>query len=744
MNKVNSQQFKFHAKYPRLDYSAQCLNVQQFRTVSVGELCQETVSHGRALIVAKELAQEPSLDTSLNIAAALSRQGLKVDVLCCATKKSEVKRWVDGLARLLKSDESLSIDIKFLSRLQPILNSPAADLLSDSYHLYVWFKEVSGNYSIVYSIENSELLYYILLARKVLLKFTFPKFIVFSRSLYEFDLIKHSLPMLAPAELNLQYVQREVVGMCDCFLSNSDHLLNWLNEANSNRAPLAHFDPPVAQSTVKVMSFDDTRSLKVLVLSDSFQRVEFLLTIQALLSDEVEVLELEFCMITPTKGLVPSRDVKKALDSLSARGHAVDSIGHLKTDWTAWVDRILSVDIVIIPCIEAIPACLVSLIRQADVKLLENGLFEDPEQGYQLRTFNHNPGRIVTYLTDALTSLTLSKLKSDHLSFRNFSDTIYRNECGSRFAEPDASRKLGKAHSLTVSVCIAHYNRPKLIKRAVNSILGQSQACLEIIIVDDGSTDRDATQVLDELSSRKEKIPIRVIRQKNAYLGASRNRALAEAKGDYVLFMDDDNEAKPEEIECFVRAAVTSQADILTCLSDVFMGSSPKKTKIQIQRALYVGPNISIASVSNPYGDSNMFAKADSLISIGGFSEHYKVGRDDLEMFVRAQRNGLRIELIPESLYYYRLSENRMRMSHLNLYAGHARVLASLTVSLSQEDSMMIRYGQGLGYAAGPWGVSMREVERRTRLVERVRLLVAKYPTLYHAIARIRVVFRGD
>ncbi len=65
----------------------------------------------------------------------------------------------------------------------------------------------------------------------------------------------------------------------------------------------------------------------------------------------------------------------------------------------------------------------------------------------------------------------------------------------------------------------------------------------------------------------------RLIRQKNLYLGASRNALAREARGDYILFMDDDNVAKPHELATFARVARHTDGDVFTCLLDMFEGN---------------------------------------------------------------------------------------------------------------------------------------------------------------------------
>lgn len=91
-----------------------------------------------------------------------------------------------------------------------------------------------------------------------------------------------------------------------------------------------------------------------------------------------------------------------------------------------------------------------------------------------------------------------------------------------------------------ISVVIPLYNKEKEIARAIGSVLKQSVLPLEVVIVNDGSTDRGP-----EIARGMGSPLIRVIDQLNAGVSVARNRAVAEAQGDYIAFMDGDDEWRP-------------------------------------------------------------------------------------------------------------------------------------------------------------------------------------------------------
>lgn len=116
-----------------------------------------------------------------------------------------------------------------------------------------------------------------------------------------------------------------------------------------------------------------------------------------------------------------------------------------------------------------------------------------------------------------------------------------------------------------VSVIIPCYNAEKNLMQCIESICSQTLEQMEIICVDDGSTD----STLEILHSYQEKDPrIRVIQQKNAGAGAARNVGLDCASGEYLSFLDADDFFEPDMLEKAVAAAEKWQADYIVFHAD--------------------------------------------------------------------------------------------------------------------------------------------------------------------------------
>lgn len=111
-----------------------------------------------------------------------------------------------------------------------------------------------------------------------------------------------------------------------------------------------------------------------------------------------------------------------------------------------------------------------------------------------------------------------------------------------------------------VSIIIPLYNRKHLISRCVKSVCNQTYPHLEIIVVDDGSTDKP-DDVLAELACDER---VKVLRKPNGGVSSARNAGIDAAQGEYIMFLDSDDAMLPMAVEWCVREAENSSADCVT------------------------------------------------------------------------------------------------------------------------------------------------------------------------------------
>ena len=113
-----------------------------------------------------------------------------------------------------------------------------------------------------------------------------------------------------------------------------------------------------------------------------------------------------------------------------------------------------------------------------------------------------------------------------------------------------------------ISVLMLTYNREALVPRAIDSILSQTYRDFEFIIVDNGSADHSG-QIADDYALQDNRI--KVIHRKRGNIGAGRNTALDEARGDYITFIDDDDWAEPDFLKFLLGLIQENAADVAIC-----------------------------------------------------------------------------------------------------------------------------------------------------------------------------------
>ncbi len=186
----------------------------------------------------------------------------------------------------------------------------------------------------------------------------------------------------------------------------------------------------------------------------------------------------------------------------------------------------------------------------------------------------------------------------------------------------------------TISVILPTRDRCRRLKLALSSALGQQQVELEVVVVDDGST--DATQ---EVVSAIEDPRLRLIRnQVSKGAGAARNRGAAEARGEWLAFLDDDDLWAPDKLHHQLAALSDTGRGwayggdvIINPQLQVVDGSPPPP------------PNDVVAAMERydavPGGSSSVVVSADLFDRLGGFDPTL-VTSEDWDMWIRLGRDG--------------------------------------------------------------------------------------------------------
>jgi len=111
-----------------------------------------------------------------------------------------------------------------------------------------------------------------------------------------------------------------------------------------------------------------------------------------------------------------------------------------------------------------------------------------------------------------------------------------------------------------ISIIVPVYNVEEYLSSCVDSIMNQGELCLEIILVDDGSTDRSG-EIAGQYANKDNRI--KVIHRENGGASAARNTGLEIAQGEYIVFVDSDDWVKKDSLCALFREAVRYQADVV-------------------------------------------------------------------------------------------------------------------------------------------------------------------------------------
>ncbi|MBL7714770.1 MAG: glycosyltransferase family 2 protein [Bdellovibrionales bacterium] len=222
------------------------------------------------------------------------------------------------------------------------------------------------------------------------------------------------------------------------------------------------------------------------------------------------------------------------------------------------------------------------------------------------------------------------------------------------------AKKVGKKKAKSsIAVCIAHRNRPHFLEIALHSLFSQTYRPDEIIVVDDASDMTSAKAYLNEL----EGLPgIQVIRQpKRKGPEAARNLAARIARSEFLLFMDDDNVAKPNEVEVLLDVQARTKADVLVCGLDRFFGdAADAHLTSKVHRWLPTSGDLNQALMLSPIGDTNSLFRKATFLELNGFDENPEFAWEDFDLFLRAILAGKNFQTCPEALCWYRRhAENR-------------------------------------------------------------------------------------
>lgn len=226
-----------------------------------------------------------------------------------------------------------------------------------------------------------------------------------------------------------------------------------------------------------------------------------------------------------------------------------------------------------------------------------------------------------------------------------------------------------------VSIIVPMYNAERYIGEAIKSVLDQTYPHFELIIVDDASTDRSVEIIRSFNDDRIQLIQ----HDKNRGPGAARNTAIEAAQGDWIAILDADDQWLPQRLEKLMRIALEAGEEYFIADDLLLTFDTPSGLKVWGSSwKIYYKFNC-----NGKFKDLNLeefaqlgFPVIKPLIPLKKvknsdirFPEDIYFG-EDLYFWIRLLKNGLKLRLVCESLYLYRitsgsLTANPNRFEHL-------------------------------------------------------------------------------
>lgn len=224
---------------------------------------------------------------------------------------------------------------------------------------------------------------------------------------------------------------------------------------------------------------------------------------------------------------------------------------------------------------------------------------------------------------------------------------------------PDLSPRDGPSPPSTasepaVSVIVAAYNGARWIEETIASVLAQTYDALELVVVEDGST--DGTAALVDAAARRDG-RVRCVRTPNAGAASARNVGARHARGRFLAFLDHDDLATPDRIgRCM--ALVEADASVSWAYGDaVFFDAGTGADLVHVSDAArpHAGDVLEPLLLRNFVPFSTSFVRRDVFLAHGGFDERPEQRHiDDWDLWLRLAAAGERLHYVPATILRYR------------------------------------------------------------------------------------------
>lgn len=210
--------------------------------------------------------------------------------------------------------------------------------------------------------------------------------------------------------------------------------------------------------------------------------------------------------------------------------------------------------------------------------------------------------------------------------------------------------------SMKISIIVPIYNAEIYLQECINTIIGQTYRNIEIILVDDGSTDR-SPEICDEFANMDHRIV--VVHQKNSGVAIARNTGLKCVTGEVIAFIDSDDFINTKMYEKMINIMVSTQADIVIC--GYYTGANSNEALYENYHDCTLTSYEALQLLLEDRFVRNqlwsMIFKRDLFRDIE-FPE--KKVYEDVRIIYKLFLNSRKISIIQDNLYFYRYLETSL------------------------------------------------------------------------------------
>jgi len=245
-------------------------------------------------------------------------------------------------------------------------------------------------------------------------------------------------------------------------------------------------------------------------------------------------------------------------------------------------------------------------------------------------------------------------------------------------------------NNVLVSIIIPTYNCQKYIRQAIESALAQTYKNIEIIVVDDGSSDNTREEIDDLISDKK----ISYIYQSNKGLPGARNTGIEHSKGEYLVFLDSDDVILPEK--------VTTQVSFMKKHPDVCLVYSRYKyfkndnlnDVVSHPSALLRGNLYKHLIRANFFIVHSVLVKKACVEKVGRFDESFRAF-EDWDLWIRMAESGCMFDYIDKELCLCRLRPDSMCLDWDRILKSWKKVISKIlttSTSLTPDERFALKH----------------------------------------------------